>query len=315
MPYPLRMPPFQDTTTPAGRLRGGVARLLRVAGHPLLLAGALALWWMLGQDGIALLATLATMLLLMELLERLVPALPAWRLGIAARLRLLGVYLFGLAVSAALLATYESFLPAALEPLRTRVGAVLWPQSWPWLLQALVLYFASDLIYYWVHRAIHASALLWRLTGHGFHHGFRNLHALNAGSNHPFELVLVVLPLVLLAALTGAPGDAVGAAGVLLLFNSMLAHSNLAMATPVFSLFFTASHQHRRHHSAVFEDSNSNYACAAIGWDRLFGTYSEGPVAQTGIGPRQPPVWRMYLLPFREPDDVDTVASRTREDR
>ena len=157
------------------------------------------------------------------------------------------------------------------------------------------------------------SALLWRLSGHGFHHGFHRLHAINAGSNHPFELVLIVLPLVLLAALTGAPVQAVNAAGLLLLANSMLAHSNLDMATPGFSLLFTASHQHRRHHSAVFEESNSNYACAAIVWDRLFGTYSEGPVAQTGIGGPQPPIWRMYLLPFREPEGVDTVAARARD--
>lgn len=286
-------------------------RLLRLFGHPLLLGGALALWWTLGGGDAALPLTLAAMLALLEVLERTVPALPAWRLGVVAKLKLAGVYLVGVVASAILLAGYELLLPAALEPLRTRVGAVLWrPAGWPWLLQALVLYFASDFIFYWVHRAIHASGLLWRLSGHGFHHGFHNLHAINAGSNHPFELVVVVLPLVLLAALTGAPAEAVGAAGVLLFCNAMLAHANLDLRTPGFSALFTTSHQHRLHHSAVFEQSNRNYACAAIVWDRLFGTYAEGPVAQTGIGPRQLPLWRMYLLPFAEPGDVDTVATR-----
>lgn len=294
-------------------MRTALSRFIRVFAHPLLLAAALASWWALGRDGLATLFTLAAMLCLLEVLERSVPALPAWRLGVVAKLKLLGVYLFGLLVASMLIAGYEALLPATLEPLRTRIGAVLWPRSWPWLLQALVLYFASDLIYYWVHRAIHASAFLWRVTGHGFHHGFHRLHALNAGSNHPFELVLVVLPLVLLASLTGAPGEAVGAAGVLLLVNSMLAHSNLDMRTPLFATLFTASHQHRRHHSEVFEESNSNYACAAIVWDRLFGTYSEGPVARTGIGGAQPPIWRMYLLPFREPEGVDTVATRAHD--
>lgn len=292
-----------------------LSHFVRLIAHPLLLAAALASWWWLGSDEPALLLTLAAMLGLLEILERTVPALPAWRLGVVAKLKLLGIYLLGLTVAAILVAGYEALLPAAMEPLRTRIGAVLWPDSWPWLLQALVLYFASDLIYYWVHRAIHASAFLWRATGHGFHHGFHRLHALNAGSNHPFELVLLVLPLVLLASLTGAPVQAVGAAGLLLLVNSMLAHSNLDMRTPLFATVFTASHQHRRHHSEVFEESNSNYACAAIVWDRLFGTYSEGPVARTGIGGRQPPVWRMYLLPFREPQGVDTVATRARDAR
>lgn len=290
-----------------------LSRLIRLIAHPLLLAAALTSWWALGRDEPALLITLAAMLGLLEILERMVPALPAWRLDVVAKLKLLGVYLLGLAVASALIAGYEALLPATLEPLRTRIGAVLWPDSWPWLLQAVVLYLVSDFIYYWVHRAIHASASLWRVTGHGFHHGFHRLHALNAGSNHPFEQVLLVLPLVLLASLTGAPGEAVRAAGLLLLVNSMLAHSNLDMRTPLFGAVFTASHQHRRHHSEVFEESNSNYACAAIVWDRLFGTYSEGPVARTGIGGEQPPIWRMYLLPFREPEGVDTVATRAHD--
>ena len=124
---------------------------------------------------------------------------------------------------------------------------------------------------------------------------------------------LLTLPMVLLAALTGAPEQATGAAGILLLANATLAHANVRMDTPVFNLFVTSSDQHRRHHSVVFEESNTNYACNAILWDRLFGTFSRGPVHQTGIGPTQPGLWRMFLLPFREPPDVDTVSTRARD--
>jgi hypothetical protein len=36
-------------------------------------------------------------------------------------------------------------------------------------------------------------------------------------------------------------------------------------------------------------------------------------VRQTGIGPTQPGLWRMFLLPFREPHDVDTVSTRAQD--
>ncbi len=289
------------------------ARAVAAVGHPLLLAGALGLWWALGANDGALLATLAAVLVVSMLLERLIPAEPTWRLGLGATLRLAALYLLGLILSGALIATYESLLPAALAGVRERVGAILWPADWPVLAQALVLYFASDFIYYWIHRAIHRWPLLWRMSGHGFHHGFQNLHAINAGVSHPFELVPLALPLVLLAVVSGAPGEAVNVAGILLLSNATLAHANVRMETPLFSALFTCSDQHRRHHSAVFEDSNTNYACNAILWDRVFGTYSRGPVRQTGIGPTQPSLWRMFLLPFAEPQDADTVSARTRE--
>jgi sterol desaturase/sphingolipid hydroxylase (fatty acid hydroxylase superfamily) len=302
---------MDETVAPPRHPR--LARAVALVGHPLLLAGALGLWWALGATDDAVLPVLAAALASSITLERLVPAMPGWRLGVGAHLRLGGVYLLGLLLSGLMIAGYESLLPDALAPLRARIGAVLWPGSWPTLVQALLLFFASDLIYYWAHRAIHRWAPVWRMTGHGFHHAFQNLHAINTGTNHPFELVLLTLPLVLLAALTGAPEAATGAAGILLLTNTTLAHANVRMDTPVFNLFFTGSDQHRRHHSVVFEESNTNYACNAILWDRLFGTFSRGEVRQTGIGPTQPALWRMFLLPFREPQDVDTVSTRSRE--
>lgn len=299
---------MESTTAPSRY--PAFARAVALAGHPLLLSGVFGLWWTLGHSDEAMLVVLAAMLLVSMVLERLIPAVPAWRQGVGETLRLAGLYLLGLLLSGALIIGYESVLPAALGDVRARIGSAIWPSAWPLLAQALLLYFASDFLYYWAHRAIHRWSPLWRASGHGFHHAFQNLHTINAGASHPFELVLLALPLVLLAAVFGPPDQAVGLAGVLLLTNASLAHANIRMETPVFNLFFTSSDQHRRHHSAVFEDSNTNYACNAILWDRLFGTYSRGQVLQTGIGPTQPPLWRMFLLPFHEPDDADTVATR-----
>jgi len=93
--------------------------------------------------------------------------------------------------------------------------------------------------------------------------------------------VLLALPMSLLAMLTGPVPEAVIMATVLLLSNAMLAHCNLRMATPVLNWALTTREQHRRHHSSVFAESNSNDACNAILWDRLFGTDGGGTSAQT----------------------------------
>lgn len=290
-------------------------RFIERAGHPLFLLGALALWWAMGRSEAAALVASAIILLLMEWLERVIPAKPGWRLPVGGRFALLGWYVAILVVTGVVLVSYELLFTPALVAVRDGLGLAVWPVDWPVLPQLLVLYFAADLIYYWIHRAIHRFGWLWRLSGHGVHHAFHNLHALNVGVTHPLETLFLSLPMVLLAGLFGAPGEAVAGAVVLLVVNGTLAHANLRMDTPVLNWFFTSSNQHRRHHSRVFEQSNSNYACNAILWDRLFGTYSDGDVEQTGIGPRQPALREMLRMPWREPGDADTAASRARASR
>ena len=276
--------------------------------HPLMLAMAFALWLALDRDGGAVLIALISAIVLMEMLERIVPAKPRWHQTTTEKLRLIGLYFLLLVVSALVIAIYEAVLLPTLAGLVG--GQAFWPSTWPILVQVLMLYFMADFIYYWIHRGIHNSGLLWRISGHGMHHAFHNLHALNAGATHPLEVLFLALPMVILAAIFGAPVDAIAGAQVLLVTNAVMAHANVSMDTPLFNWFFTNSNQHRRHHSNVFEQSNSNYACNAILWDRLFGTYNREPVEQTGIGPTQPTIWQMMQLPWREPEDADTVAER-----
>jgi len=278
--------------------------------HPTLLAIAIGCWWWMDGHEIAILPALALTLLAASLLERWFPAKADWRQTGAERAHLAGLYLLTFVLLGLMSQAYEGVLQPAFQPIREDLGARLWPHAWPSLAQGLILFLVSDFIYYWIHRAIHGSALLWRLSGHGFHHAFHNLHALNVNATHPFEIVFLALPMILLAALFGAPSAAVSAAFVLLACNATLAHANVSMNTPVLAWFFTHSNHHRRHHSNEFETSNTNFACNAIVWDRVFGTYSEAPVDQTGIGPVQPRIRDMFLLPFREPENADTVASR-----
>ncbi len=282
--------------------------------HPLLLAGAFLLWLAMGRSADAVVVALVLAFSLLILLEHLVPAMPTWRLRAGQRAVLLALYLMSFVLFGVLTGIHEALLVAPLASLREALG-LGWPSSLPILAQVLLLVFASDFLYYWTHRAIHRWGWLWKASGHGFHHAFQNLHALNVGTNHPFEIVLLTLPMVLVAAFFGAGAEAVGGATVLIVVNTAAAHANVRMETPGLNWLLTSANQHRRHHSDNFAVSNTNFACNAILWDRLFGTYSSGEVAQTGIGPGEPTLLQKFLLPFREPEFVDTAASRARQGR
>ena len=294
-----------DPTAPHNRL----ARAVEIWAHPLILAAAIALWLAMDRSAWAFLVALIGVQVVLAVLERLVPA-QGWQQSASHKWSLAGLFLGGLIVFQMITAIYTVTLAPPLVQARSALGLDLWPTSWPVLVQAWLLYFASDFIYYWIHRAIHASAWFWRLSGHGFHHAFHNMHAINAGASHPLEFLFLALPMAVLGAVFGGPEEAMLGASLLLVVNASLAHANVRMNTPVLRWLLTTSTHHQRHHSNVFEDSNTNFSCNAIIWDRLFGTYSEGPVAQTGIGPVEPSFWQKLLLPIREPVYADTAASR-----
>lgn len=160
-------------TQPADTLRHPrLHRFIERAGHPAFLLGALALWWAMGLSEAAALVASAIILLLMEWLERVVPAKPRWRLDARRKLALVGVYVAILVVSGLVLASYAVLISPALAGVRGAFGGAVWPSGWPLLVQVLMLYFAADFIYYWIHRAIHRFGWFWRLSGHGVHHAF-----------------------------------------------------------------------------------------------------------------------------------------------
>lgn len=279
--------------------------------HPLLLGGAYLIWLAMGRGGEAMIVAFIAAFAVLMVLEWRVPAMPEWRLRPGQRAALAGLYVMTFALFAAFTAIYEATFVQPLVAVRGALG-LGWPDGLPVLAQVLLLFFASDFIYYWIHRAIHRWGFLWKASGHGFHHAFQNLHALNVGANHPFELVMLTLPMVLVATVFGAPGEIVAGATLLVSVNAASAHANVRMDAPVFSWVFTSANQHRRHHSSEFAVSNTNFGCNVILWDRLFGTFSKGDVQQTGIGPSEPTLGQKFMLPFREPPYADTVATRAR---
>lgn len=273
-----------------------LAQLLRAAGQPMLLLIAACLWMALGGGMGAVSITIMAMLALLFVLERWQTRREDWRQSSREKAALVGTWLV-LGVMLGLISEAYGQVLYAL-PLPPEL-AIAWPRTWPWPVQALLLFLVSDLVYYWIHRAIHSWPWLWRLSGHGVHHAFHNLHAVNAGVTHPFELVLLALPIVLVGALFSIDPTVVAAAIVLLGTNSLLVHANLDLGAPGIRWFITTGADHRLHHSMIREQSDRNFACNAIIWDRLFGTYRKGNVEQTGTGPRQPGALELLILPFK----------------
>ena len=166
-----------------------------------------------------------------------------------------------------------------------------------------LVFFMSEFIWYWFHRAEHRWHLVWRMSGHGAHHSFKRLGALNFGLNHPLEFFLLVLPAALVE-LTFGVGVAAAGAAIFSTAQASIAHANLDLNTKVIGWLFTTNRYHIHHHSMVLEESNTNYGCSAIVWDRLFGTFSSADTLEAGTGPTEPSLWEKLLMPIREPADT-----------
>ncbi|MEM9304005.1 MAG: sterol desaturase family protein [Pseudomonadota bacterium] len=245
-------------------------------------------------------------LILLTLLEMFIPARPDWQGSLKERFLLFGF----VCVAFFAYGFFEGFFDETLFPwlasIREQFGLDIWPSGWPLLVQVLLIFAANELVNYWYHRGAHEWGWLWKLSGHGTHHAFKNLTALNTLANHPIEPVFLMLPRMLLGFLLG--GEVVSVAvGTLFMVTTLLAHSNLELNSRVIGWFFTTNSYHIHHHSMVREESDTNYGCACILWDRVFGTFSDADTRETGIGGTQPSYPELFLMPFKEPQSSEVA--------
>jgi sterol desaturase/sphingolipid hydroxylase (fatty acid hydroxylase superfamily) len=269
--------------------------------QPALLLGALAAWLADPENPALFGLTFLGVHLLLGALEYRIPARPHWRHPATEKLAVLGIAVVSFMVGGAADGLYVTYLTAPLDALRAALALDLWPHHWPLVPQALLVFFMSEFVWYWIHRAEHRWAPVWRLSGHGAHHAFKKLNAINAAANHPIELFLIVLPAIFVDLLFGVGVAAYGAA-LLTLVQTAVVHSNLRLNSSVIGWLFTTNAWHIRHHSADLAESNTNYGCAAIVWDRVFGTFGDSAVVEAGVGPREPTTLEKLLMPLREPE-------------
>ncbi|MGB7404477.1 MAG: sterol desaturase family protein [Pacificimonas sp.] len=250
--------------------------------------------------GIGLYIALLAGFAVLTLGERIWPARREWTQTGVEWLQVLGMFVIS-ALALLIVEIAGSFAPGdRLQAVRDAVTDV-WPSGLPFALQVALMFFMLQFMAYWLHRWQHESGLWWRTFGHGTHHTYTKLSAINWNTAHPFEAVPLVLPPFLLALLTGL-GDVIVIAVAMGMMIAACAHANLRLNERGIGYLVTTNSQHMQHHSADFAESQTNYGCSTTLWDRVFGTFSTRETAALGDpmdGKRT--IWRRLTVPLRRP--------------
>ncbi|QZH74744.1 MAG: sterol desaturase family protein [Erythrobacter sp.] len=144
-------------------------------------------------------------------------------------------------------------------------------QALPWLVQFALCLLLADLAQYGVHRAFHASPMLWRF--HKVHHSVEAMDWL-AGSRLHLVDVLVTRGLVLLAlVLAGFAQSVVYAYLALVSFHAVFIHANFAPRARWLERWIAMPRFHHWHHAIEPEARDVNFAVHLPMIDRWFGTH------------------------------------------
>lgn len=142
-------------------------------------------------------------------------------------------------------------------------------QWWAWVL----LFFADDITYYFMHRANHEVRLFW--AGHVSHHSAVKMNyatALRQGVMERIHKYAFWIPLPLL----GFDPLMIFTMMSLSLFYQFWLHTELVDTLPAWfeRVFNTPSH-HRVHHASNIRYLDCNHAATLVVWDKLFGTFAK----------------------------------------
>lgn len=239
---------------------------------------------------------LLTVFFVLSIVEEIWPARIDWKQ--TWRERLACIAMFGLSLMAMELwenAIYPFLLEEPFAPMRVAF-AQFWPSSLPFVLQVLLAFLILSFFAYWLHRWQHRIGFLWRTTGHGVHHTYKSLNAINWNSNHPLEAVTLIAPIAIASGVFGI-GLPAQVAAVIVITCAACAHMNIRVNIRGIGLIFTANIHHVHHHSSDFRESNTNYGCASTLWDRVFGTFEGADTKGLGDFEHEPSLAQKLTLP------------------
>ena len=146
----------------------------------------------------------------------------------------------------------------------------LWPHDLPIAVQVCLMLLAADFPRYWLHRAFHGCAAMWRF--HAVHHSPHRLYWLNVGRFHPIEKAGQYAVDALPFALLGVSHDVLVAYFIFYALNGFFQHSNCSVRLGPMNYIVSGPELHRWHHSASATESDTNFGNNLILWDLLFGT-------------------------------------------
>jgi len=235
--------------------------------------------------GALLVATLLPFatLILLSLLERLFPpagprkSLKQWFLHLQINIfwSLASGFLFVLAIMAASALAHAAGFNPGLIDLRFADGKGMAAMLGAVWVSAVV----GDFFFYWYHRALHKSHLLWQI--HKMHHMDQELDALTVFRDNWLDVVgsalFTALPMTLLFKLDALDpwqlGLLGGASATALSTLLTLGHMNVRLQVGKASPLFCSPQIHRIHHSCLPQHFDKNFSVVFPLWDVLFGTY------------------------------------------
>lgn len=187
----------------------------------------------------------------------------------------------------------------ALLPVVSSLGdrwgnEALWPTHWPLIAQLFWMLLIAEFGRYWVHRAAHRFAPLWRF--HAVHHSPNRLYWLNAGRFHPVEKAFFLLPETVPFILMNTPDAILGLYVVFNTVHGLFQHSNIRIRLGPLNYIFSLTELHRWHHSKIIAESDTNFGNNLIFWDLVFGTFFWPRDREVGpIGVMNPEYPKTYL--------------------
>jgi sterol desaturase/sphingolipid hydroxylase (fatty acid hydroxylase superfamily) len=157
---------------------------------------------------------------------------------------------------------------------------------------------AMDLGEYAFHRAQHAIPWLWTL--HALHHSDPDMNATTTERHFWGDALLKAVTIRPAAALIVHPTVPIIFAYAVCSLWNYVCHARLPLTFGRLSWALNSPAYHRRHHSALAEHHNSNFAALLPLWDVMFGAYRVPSKAMppTGLGyeptPAQAFAWPFY---------------------
>jgi sterol desaturase/sphingolipid hydroxylase (fatty acid hydroxylase superfamily) len=141
------------------------------------------------------------------------------------------------------------------------------PGAWTWV----ILFLATDLVWYWYHRLAHEINIFW--AAHIVHHQSEDYNYTVSARITVFQASLrclfwAVLPLL---------GFSATMIAVLLLVHGcypFFIHTQTIGKLGWFEYLFVTPSHHRVHHASNPQYLDKNYGDVLIIWDKLFGTFA-----------------------------------------
>ncbi|WP_306120003.1 MULTISPECIES: sterol desaturase family protein [unclassified Roseitalea] len=180
----------------------------------------------------------------------------------------------------------------------------------PPVLGGLIAFVVLDFAVWLEHVVSHRWPLLWRI--HRMHHSDQGFDLTTALRFHPLEIVISMVWKAAVIVALGAPVIAVLIFEIVLNGMAMFNHANARLPErldAVLRRIIVTPDMHRVHHSAVREETDSNYGFNFSIWDRMLGTYIAQPAAghdgmRIGLeqydGPQTSNLGWALILPFRK---------------